>query len=96
MTKYDVVWVRSAHSELADIYNRAIDPASVSAAANAIDKTLERDPELRGRDLGRGIYYLVISPLEILYRVFPSERKVRITSVKNVGVSPNGYKAPTA
>lgn len=75
--KFTVVAQQSAEAELADIYLRASDPATVTAAANEIERLLKHDAHTCGRPLN-GERYLLVPPLVAIFLVSEPDRMVTI------------------
>jgi hypothetical protein len=82
--KYTVVWKPAAENELAAIWNTASDRAAVTAAADAIEKSLRIDPVLRGETNTATTRVMIESPLLVKYKIFDDDRLVRILTVQRV------------
>ncbi len=54
MTRYTVVWVRSAEDELVEIWLKGDDREEVTAATNAIERELREDAVWKGEELSEG------------------------------------------
>ena len=55
MTRYTVVWVRSAEDELVELWIGASDRSGVAAATREIDRQLTTDPGSKGESLKEGL-----------------------------------------
>jgi hypothetical protein len=66
--KYTVVWSPRAEDALAEIWVRASNRQAIAAAANFIDRTLQRSPHTKGQDL-YGDRLIVQPPLSVVYSV---------------------------
>jgi hypothetical protein len=78
---YTVEWVPSVLSDLADLWNNAPDRAAVTAAANAIDVRLARDPLSQGESREGNTRILFVPPLAVVFEVDTARRHVRIFGI---------------
>jgi hypothetical protein len=78
--RWTVVWTPVAREELADLWTTGSDRQAVADAANEIDRLLKYRADTVGSALGQH-RLLVIEPLEVLYRVLPDDRMVRVIRV---------------
>jgi hypothetical protein len=78
---WTVTWKPRPEQALARLWTDASDRATVSAAANAIDAALARDPEGVGEGREGNDRILFEPPLAVLYEVDPGDRKVTVFSV---------------
>jgi plasmid stabilization system protein ParE len=78
---YNIEWVEAAEDDLADIWLRTPDRPAVTAAAAAIDRCLEQDPENEGESRPNGRRIAFFSPLGVRYRVVPGKRAVQVLRV---------------
>ena len=76
--KYTVEWLPSTEQELADLWNRAAERNEVTAAADAIDEALARDPLTLGESRGGRTRIAFHSPLVVLFDVDAVARKVTV------------------
>lgn len=79
--KFTVNWQPDALARFADIWNNAADQHAVSAAANYIDKELERDPLAAGESRRPGVRILIESPLAVYFTVDDKRRQVTVWQV---------------
>jgi len=80
---YTVTWTKAALDELADIYNRAMDKAAVTAASHRFDQELRRNAHQKGR--GQATFRIFeVSPLQAVFNVAPADRMVRIFWVRTI------------
>lgn len=84
MTRYTVVWVRSVHDELAEIWQQAGDRDAVTTAADAIDEVLSVDALDRGGELSEGLRCLILPPLKVIYAVTEEDRLVQVLRVRRI------------
>jgi hypothetical protein len=79
--RYTVIWVPSAKAEPAQIWSSASDRATITAAADEIDRLLKLHPfeASESRDGGKRI--ILIPPLGALFRVYEADRVIRVASV---------------
>jgi hypothetical protein len=79
--RYTVVWTIEAERRLAKIWLESNNKASVTDAANEIDRLLRDDPWAcsEGRDIGMRI--LTVPPLGVMFRAYPDDRLVKVISV---------------
>ncbi len=78
---FKVIWLPRAERQLAEIWLEVEDKLSINDAAVAIDKTLSEDPHSKGESRDNDIRIIVSQPLVALFRVFPQERLVGVSSV---------------
>ncbi len=78
---YTVVWIPKAQDDLTAIWLNAADRATISKAANSLDRELTQNPAAVGesRPSGRRIAYCL--PLGIRFRVLEDDRLVRVLAV---------------
>lgn len=84
MTRYTVVWVRSAQNELAQIWQDASDRIAVTNAADAIDNELSEDAILKGSALSEGLHSEFMPPLKVIFTVSEEDRLVEVLRVRHV------------
>ncbi len=84
MSRFTVVWLRSANDQLAQIWLDASDRSAVSSAADRIDQTLATDPMGKGEEVHEGLRRLVVAPLQVLYAVRESDRIVEVGRIKSL------------
>ena len=80
--KYTVVWHPRATDELTRLWVAASDRGSMTAAANSIDRILQRDPVLRGETHTVSTRGLLVRPVVAIYRVVDEDRIVKILSIQ--------------
>jgi plasmid stabilization system protein ParE len=78
--RYTVTWLPNAENELADIWNRAKDKRSVTAASNHIDRELKNNPQDKALFLDPDWAYIE-PPLAVVFQILEDDRKVDITQV---------------
>lgn len=78
---FTVIWTPAAEQELAAIWLSAPDRSAVTAAANAIDWLLRRDPEAIGDQRFDTVRSLGVPPLGADYEVLLQDRLVYVLSV---------------
>lgn len=78
---YRVHWLATAEADLSDIWLNANDRSSITAAARAIDRRLEANPETEGESRSEGRRIIIESPLAAVYRVVPRLRTVNVTHI---------------
>jgi len=81
--KWTVVWTNESENELADIWQRAEDRASVTLAAHRIEQDLKRQPTELGEDY-YGDWIVQSGPLAVAYWVSPGDRLVRVIQVMRI------------
>jgi hypothetical protein len=83
MSRYTVVWSRSAKARLAELWldNPAI-RTEITQAADQIDRGLARAPETIGVSVSARARLAVHPPLSFLFLTSPSDRQVRVIYVK--------------
>jgi hypothetical protein len=64
MTRYTVVWIASAQSELADLWINGPDRDAITAAVYSIDQELEIDASTKGMELREGLRAYFYRPLK--------------------------------
>lgn len=80
--KYTVVWQPKATDELAQLWINSADRGSVTAAADSIDRMLQRDPVLRGETHTASTRVLLVRPLAAVYRVVEDDRIVKVLLIR--------------
>jgi hypothetical protein len=81
--KWTVTWVDNSENELADIYMRAEDKASITSAAYRIEHELRNDPDKKGEDFyGDRIYQY--GPLAVAFELIHDDLLVRVFQVIGV------------
>ena len=83
--KYTVIWLTAAEDELTRIWLAAVNRRSVADAAARIEAELLNDPENAGESRAHGRRILIAAPLAVIFRVFPDERIVFVTNVREFG-----------
>ncbi len=84
MTRYTVVWVRSAQNELAELWLNAPDRNAVTTAANAIDRVLGEEAPAQGNELSEGLRSLWAPPLKAIFTVRNDDRIAEVLRVRNI------------
>ena len=79
--KFTVVYLPSAEQQLADLWLKAADPASVSRASDKIDRLLENDPLAIGESRVANLRIVFESPLAVVYDVREADLLVKVWSV---------------
>jgi hypothetical protein len=82
MTRYTVVWVKSARDELADLWLSAEDRGAVTAAANEVDNELSTDAPDQGVELTEGLRALFCPPLRVIFSVRMDDRVAEVLRVR--------------
>ena len=78
---YTVIWLKSAESELAEVWLNATNRDQVTAAANEIDIRLRANPENEGESRTRQRRILLVPPLGVTFEVHRDDALVRILEV---------------
>jgi hypothetical protein len=81
VTRYTVVWVRSAQDELAELWLNASDRNAVTVATHAIDNELRNDAPIKGSELSEGLRSLFEPPLKVIFTVREGDRIVDVLRV---------------
>jgi plasmid stabilization system protein ParE len=84
--KYSVIWLPDAEAEMAQIWLDAADRAAITAAANAIDATLQGDPLHSGESRYGNRRVLLVRPLGVGYVVYEEEQTVVVGRVWRFGI----------
>ncbi len=84
MTRYTVVWVRSARDELADLWVNALDRNAVTTAAQFSDRQLSEDAAGKGNELSEGLRAWYTPPLKAIFTVREDDRIVEVLRVHGV------------
>ena len=79
--KFTVIWQPITETELAKLYNDAVDKPAVSNAANRIDELLRKDPLGQGESRPHEVRIMFEPPLAVLYRVIEDDMKVMVFAV---------------
>jgi hypothetical protein len=78
---YTVLWLRAAEQTLADIWTNATDRNAVTAAADAADTWLRRDPFSFGESRSGSVRLGFLPPLVFLFRIDDANRTVYVMKV---------------
>jgi len=78
---WTVEWLPSVEQDVADLWNRGPDRAAITAAANAIDAALERDPLARGESRGGATRIMFEPPLAVLFDVDSTRNHVTVWDI---------------
>ncbi len=81
--KFTVVWLPTAESLLADLWNNAQDRQAVTDAANTIDRLLGNDPQTKVTPVDQ-LYFLRVHPLVVLYDLNFDDLMVRVIEVRGL------------
>jgi plasmid stabilization system protein ParE len=84
MTRYTVVWVRSAQDDLANLWLNAPDRNAVTTATHAIDQALGENAPSKGSDLREGLRSLFVPPLRAIFTVREDDRIAEVLRVRSV------------
>jgi hypothetical protein len=85
---WTVVWQPAAEGRLAELWNGGPDRAAITAAANAIDRMLARDPLAAGEARTGAVRILIQPPLAVEFTVSEPDRLVSVYAVWRWGSSP--------
>lgn len=77
--KYTVIWLPDAETELARLYNTALNKNELSRAADMLDAALARSPLAIGESRLDQTRIAVEFPLAIEYEVREADRRVQVT-----------------
>jgi hypothetical protein len=78
--RFTVVWDDAALNDLAQVWMNSPVRADVRDAADRVDPLLANDPDQQGEEF-YGDRMVVIPPIQVVYRVEPDDRIVRVLSV---------------
>ena len=78
--RFTVIWSQAAQSQLAELWVNATDRNAVTRASHQIDQLLAIDPDQQGIDF-YGDWLLVVTPLQVVYRIIPADMQVVIDRV---------------
>jgi hypothetical protein len=83
MSRFTVVWSRSAKTRLAEFWldNPAI-RREITAAADPLDRALAQAPEMVGISVSERSRLVVHPPLSVLFWISAKDRQVRVIYVK--------------
>lgn len=79
--KFEVIWLRRALDELADLWSSARDRGSITIAAQQMDRRLEVDPLSVGESRSGSLRILMERPLAIHYKVSSTHQTVFVLKV---------------
>jgi plasmid stabilization system protein ParE len=82
MTRYTVVWSRSALDELVEIWLKSSDRNALTSAVRVIDAQLADDASSKGVELSEGLRAFFAAPLRVLFFVEDDDRVVEVLRVK--------------
>ena len=78
---YRVEWVPTALNRLAILWTNAPDRAAITAAADAIDARLQRDPYTRSESRTDFLRVTFEAPLGVLFEVNEADHRVTVLRV---------------
>jgi hypothetical protein len=78
---WTVVWLRLAEDHLADLWTNAPDRADVTAAADAIEATLRKDPYAYSESRSGQTRVMIVPPLGVLFDVSDPDCLVTVVAV---------------
>lgn len=84
MNDFEVTLLQSAEDDLADIWLNASDRAAVSRVRATADQVLRRDPLGNGVLVAEELYRLTVAPLVYYYAVDAAQRRVEVSTVREV------------
>jgi hypothetical protein len=84
MSRYTVVWTKTALDELAELWINARDRNAVTAAAHVIDAELSQDAATKGVEVAEGLRAFFDPPLRILFAVDEGDRIVEVAGVRRL------------
>lgn len=84
MTRYSVVWVKSAQDELTELWLTAVDRNAITTAANEIDQVLRDDAPARGAELSEGLRSFFAPPLKAIFSVSEDDRIAEVLRVRRI------------
>jgi hypothetical protein len=79
--KYTVVWIPSALSELADLWNHAHNRQEITDAADTIDSILRANPYVDSESREGNLRILFVPPLAVLFDVSDPDYLVTVRAV---------------
>lgn len=79
--KYQVIWTPTAEQDLADVWLRANDRASVTSAAESVDGLLKDDAATRGESRFGDLRVMFASPLGVSFEVDEQDRVAYVLAV---------------
>jgi hypothetical protein len=79
--RYTVEWLPSTLQDLAELWNNASDRSALTAAANAIDDILCREPLTAGESREGMTRIFFVEPLAVLFDVDTASRSVKVWDV---------------
>ncbi len=79
--KFEVIWLRRALDELAELWFSARDRGSVTIAAQQMDRRLEVDPLGIGESRSGSLRILIEPPLAIHYQVSSTHQTVFVLKI---------------
>jgi hypothetical protein len=82
VTRYTVVWLKSVHHEVGEIWLAASDRNSVTRASDEIDRELAVDAEKKGKPLSEGLRVYDAPPLRAVYCVDSANRLVEVCRIR--------------
>ena len=84
MTRYTVVWVRSAQGELVELWMNAPNRDAVTIATHAIDQELGQDAPAKGAALSEGLRSFSAPPLKAIFTVREDDRIGEVPRVRKI------------
>lgn len=85
MTRYTVVWTKTAQDQLADLWMAADDRNRVAATVAVLDRLLGSDAFQRGTALHEELRLLEVPPLRVFFAVREEDRMVEVGRVSRIG-----------
>ena len=82
--KYQVLWTPTAERDLAEVWLRAGDRASITSAAESVDRLLEDDAHARGESRLGDLRVMFISPLGVSFEAHQQDRVAYVLAVWSI------------
>jgi hypothetical protein len=80
--KFTVVWLKSVHAELGEIWLAAEERKAITVASDEIDRQLQHDADHKGKPLSEGLQTLDIGPLRAVFSVDLENRLVEVCRIR--------------
>jgi len=82
VTKYTVIWLKSVHVDIGEIWLTASDRNAVTAASAEIDRELATDAERKSKTLSEGLRVYDSGSLRAVYSVDAGNRIVEVSRIR--------------
>lgn len=82
MTRFTVVWLKSVHVDVGEIWLASSDRNAITAASAEIDRELAVNAEQKGEPLSEGLRVFDSGPLRAVFSIDSANRIVEVSRIR--------------